>query len=216
MEATYTPISAKWPEKVCHGCKTAGRPLYLHVLKPKKATPFSTTSGQFPVFLMRFVLIDRIIDFQPGVRITAVKSLTMAEEYLADHFPNFPVMPGVLMLEAMTQASAWLIRLSEDFAHSVIVLKQANNVKYGQFVEPGQQLTVTVEIISQTDTETKVKAEGKVDGRTTVSGRLILERYNLIDRCPLEATADEAILKEMRGLLSVLYQPGPPVVPSMA
>ena len=144
------------------------------------------------------------------------KSLTMAEEYLADHFPNFPVMPGVLMLEAMTQASAWLIRLSEDFAHSVIVLKQANNVKYGQFVEPGQQLTVTVEIISQTDTETKVKAEGKVDGRTTVSGRLILERYNLIDRCPLEATADEAILKEMRGLLSVLYQPGPPVVPSMA
>ena len=54
-----------------------------------------------------FLLIDRIIDFQPGAKITAVKSLTMAEEYLADHFPNFPVMPGVLMLEAMTQAAAW-------------------------------------------------------------------------------------------------------------
>ena len=80
---------------------------------------------------MRFLLIDRIVDFQPGARITAVKSLTMAEEYLADHFPNFPVMPGVLMLEAMTQAAAWLIRLSEDFAHSVILLKQAGNVKYG-------------------------------------------------------------------------------------
>ncbi|MGA2254534.1 MAG: hypothetical protein ABSG53_07735, partial [Thermoguttaceae bacterium] len=63
---------------------------------------------------MRFLLIDRIVDFQPGAQITAVKSLTMAEEYLADHFPNFPVMPGVLMLEAMTQAAAWLIRLSED------------------------------------------------------------------------------------------------------
>jgi len=165
---------------------------------------------------MRFLLIDRIVDFQPGVKITAVKSLTMAEEYLADHFPNFPVMPGVLMLEAMTQASAWLIRLSEDFAHSVVLLKQANNVKYGQFVEPGQLLTVTAEIISQTDSETKVKAQGSVDGRTTVSGRLVLERYNMADRNPREAAADELLIQEMRELLTLLYQPGPPVVPSMA
>jgi 3-hydroxyacyl-[acyl-carrier-protein] dehydratase len=164
---------------------------------------------------MRFLLIDRIIDFQPGAKITAVKSLSMGEEYLADHFPNFPVMPGVLMLEAMTQAAAWLIRLSEGFTHSVIVLKQANNVKYGQFVEPGQLLTVTAEIISQTDSETKVKAHGAVDGRTTVSGRLLLERYNLADRNPAEAADDELILKEMRNLLTVLYQPGPPVVPAM-
>jgi 3-hydroxyacyl-[acyl-carrier-protein] dehydratase len=165
---------------------------------------------------MRFQLIDRIVDFQPGARITAVKSLTMAEEYLADHFPNFPVMPGVLMLEAMTQASAWLIRLSEDFAHSVIVLKQAANVKYGQFVEPGQTMTVTAEIISQTATETKLKAQGSVDGDITVSARLTLERYNLADRDPLEADADAKILDEMRSLLTVLYQPGPPVVPANA
>jgi 3-hydroxyacyl-[acyl-carrier-protein] dehydratase len=163
---------------------------------------------------MRFLLIDRIIDFQPGAKITAVKSLTMAEDYLEDHFPNFPVMPGVLMLEAMTQAAAWLIRLSEDFAHSVVVLKQASNVKYGQFVEPGQILTVTAEIISQTDNETKVKAQGTVDGRTTVSGRLVLERYNLADREPTEAGEDEMILEEMRRMLTVLYQPGAPVVPT--
>jgi 3-hydroxyacyl-[acyl-carrier-protein] dehydratase len=163
---------------------------------------------------MRFQLIDRIVDFQPGVRITAVKSLTMAEEYLADHFPNFPVMPGVLMLEAMTQAAAWLIRLSEDFAHSMILLKHAGNVKYGQFVEPGQMLTVTAEIVSQSATETKVKAQGTVDGRTTVSGRLVLERYNLADRNPSDVVADETVLQEMRSLFAVLYQPGPPVVPS--
>ncbi len=163
---------------------------------------------------MRFLLIDRIVDFQPGARITAVKSLTMAEEYLADHFPNFPVMPGVLMLEAMTEAAAWLIRLSEDFAHSVVVLKQAANVKYGQFVEPGQLLTVTAEIISQTANETKVKAQGTVDGRTTVSGRLVLERYNLAERDPSEGEADELVREQMRSLLMLLYQPGPPVVPS--
>ena len=63
---------------------------------------------------MRFSLIDRIVELEPGERVTATKSLTMAEEYLADHFPHFPVMPGVLMLEAMTQAGAWLVRVSED------------------------------------------------------------------------------------------------------
>ena len=163
---------------------------------------------------MRFLLIDRIIDFQPGARITAVKTLSLAEEYLADHFPNFPVMPGVLMLESMTQAAAWLIRLSEDFAHSIVTLKQAANVKYGQFVEPGQLLTVTAEIISQTERETKVKAQGSVDGRTTVSARLVLERYNLADLGPVEAGADEEVLDHLRDLLPILYQPGSPVVPS--
>jgi 3-hydroxyacyl-[acyl-carrier-protein] dehydratase len=163
---------------------------------------------------MHFSLIDRIVDFQPGVRITAVKCLSMAEEYLADHFPNFPVMPGVLMLEAMTQAGAWLVRLSEDFAHSVVVLKQAANVKYGQFVEPGQTLTVTVEVLSHGERETKLKAHGSVDGRTTVSARLVLERYNLAEQNPAEAAVDEDMRQELRNMLLVLYQPGAPVVPA--
>ena len=163
---------------------------------------------------MRFLLIDRIVEFERGVSLTAVKSLTMAEEYLADHFPNFPVMPGVLMLESMTQASAWLIRLSEDFAHSIVVLKQATNIKNIQFVEPGQILTVTTEIMSHNDVETKLKAQGSVDGKTCVSARLILERYNLADRSPADAAADDEILDVMRSQFSILYQPGHPVVPT--
>jgi len=158
---------------------------------------------------MRFTLIDRIVEYQPGVRITATKSLTMAEEYLFDHFPTFPVMPGVLMLEAMTQASAWLIRLSEDFAHSVIFLKQAANVRYGQFVEPGQTLTLTAEVMSHDETETKLKTMGTVDGQTTVSARLILARYNLADRNPRDAHLDESLRQEQRDLLAVLWQQGP-------
>ena len=80
---------------------------------------------------MRFTLIDHVVELELGKKIVAVKNLSMAEEYLADHFPGFPVMPGVLMLEAMTQAGAWLVRASEDFAHSMVVLKQVGNVKYG-------------------------------------------------------------------------------------
>jgi 3-hydroxymyristoyl/3-hydroxydecanoyl-(acyl carrier protein) dehydratase len=94
---------------------------------------------------MRFSLLDRVLEIEPGRSITAVKAVTLSEEYLADHFPRFPVLPGVLMLEAMTQAAAWTIRLGEDFAHSIVVLRAARNVKYGDFVEPGKTLTVTAD-----------------------------------------------------------------------
>lgn len=158
---------------------------------------------------MRFTLIDRIVDLEPGARIKAVKNLSMAEEYLADHFPGFPVMPGVLMLEAMTQASAWLIRVSEDFAHSMVVLKQARSVKYGQFVEPGQTLEVTAEIVKQDDRETTLKARGMVDGRPTVLARLVLARYNLADDHPERSNRDERIREHLRQLLSLLQRPDP-------
>jgi 3-hydroxyacyl-[acyl-carrier-protein] dehydratase len=156
---------------------------------------------------MRFSLIDRIEHLEPGASITAVKALSMAEEYLADHFPGFPVMPGVMMLEAMTQAGAWLVRASEDFAHSMVVLKEARGVKYGQFVEPGQTLQVIDEVLSQTDRETIVKARGMVAGRVTVSAKLVLERYDLAETRPAQALADAYLKRKMRELFSLLYQP---------
>jgi 3-hydroxyacyl-[acyl-carrier-protein] dehydratase len=157
---------------------------------------------------MRFSLIDRIDELEPGTRLAAVKSLTMAEEYLGDHFPGFPVMPGVLMLEAMTQASAWLVRASEDFCHSFVVLKEARNVKYGQFVEPAQTLLVTADLIEQTDRETTLKVRGSVEGRTTVGARLVLERYNLADTRPEYASTDALVRQEMRNLFALLWRGG--------
>jgi len=154
---------------------------------------------------MRFVLIDRIVELQPGVRVTATKALTMAEEYLADHFPNFPVIPGVLMLEAMTQAAAWLIRVTDDFAHSMVVLRQANNVKYARFLEPGQTLVVTAEIFRHGEGQTQLKARGQVEGRTIVSAKLLMESYNLADRNPAHAGADEVIKKELRAQFANLF-----------
>jgi 3-hydroxyacyl-[acyl-carrier-protein] dehydratase len=156
---------------------------------------------------MRFTLIDRIIEIEPDVRIQAVKALTMAEEYLADHFPHFPVMPGVLMLEAMTQASAWLVRYNEDFSHSIVVLKEAVNVKYGQFLEPGQTLLVTAEILKPGETETKLKAHGMVDGRIIVSARITLMQYNLADTRPWYEWNDHKIMKDLRNQFALLYQP---------
>ena len=154
---------------------------------------------------MRFSLVDRIDELVPGERITAIKNVSLAEEYLADHFPRFPVLPGVLMLEAMTQASAWLVRASEDFAHSMVVLKEARNVKYTNFLSPGQTLQVTAEIKSQDDRLTTLKVEGCGAGETKVSGKLILERYNLADTQPHLAESDRLVKRELRKLFSLLY-----------
>jgi 3-hydroxyacyl-[acyl-carrier-protein] dehydratase len=138
---------------------------------------------------MRFVLIDRILDVQPGRSLVAVKNLSLAEEYLSDHFPGFPVMPGVLMLEALTQAGAWLVRDLEDFAKSIIVLKQAKTIKYGSFVEPGRQLELRVELLSCDECDCALKGVGVIDGQEMVKGRFTLTRYNLRDRDPeLHAT----------------------------
>jgi len=161
---------------------------------------------------MRYSLIDRIDELEPGTRIVAVKTLSLAEEYLADHFPGFPVMPGVLMLEAMAQAGAWLVRASEGFRHSMVLLKEARAVKFGHFVEPGQTLRVTAEIVSQTDQETTLKARGTVDGRPTVGARVVLKRYNLADDHPDRASTDDTVKREMRTLFAVLWQPDGRVV----
>ncbi|HOF18642.1 MAG TPA: beta-hydroxyacyl-ACP dehydratase, partial [Phycisphaerae bacterium] len=64
---------------------------------------------------MKFHLVDKIESIEPGKRIVTTKALSLAEEYLADHFPAFPVLPGVMMLEALTQSAAWLTRVRQDF-----------------------------------------------------------------------------------------------------
>ena len=155
---------------------------------------------------MRFTLIDRIVELEVGRRITAVKSVSLAEEYLRDQFPRFPVLPGVLMLEAMTQAGAWLIRATDDFADSLILLREARNVKYADFVAPGRTLEVSAEIKQREGRTTNLLARGSVDGVTAVSGRLTLEHFNLADTNPEEATTDRYIKREMRELFALLYR----------
>lgn len=156
---------------------------------------------------MRFRLIDRIVDIEPGVRITAIKALTGAEDYLKDHFPLFPVMPGVLMLEAMYQAAAWLVRRTDDFGHALVLLKEARNVKYSDFVAPGQVLTVTAEWMKQDGPLVTLKTAGTVNGETAVSARLILERSHVGSHLSQRAPTDPYTRKRMLEFYDELYQP---------
>jgi 3-hydroxyacyl-[acyl-carrier-protein] dehydratase len=155
---------------------------------------------------MRFCLLDKILELEPGVRVTAVKRLRSDEDYLKDHFPRFPVMPGVLMLEAMFQASAWLIRQTEGFAHSTVLLKEARNIKYADFVTPGKELVVSAEVLKQDHSLTTLKAQGTIDGNVAVNGRLVLERFNLADRYPGRRNTDPYLRSELRQVMRGLLE----------
>jgi 3-hydroxyacyl-[acyl-carrier-protein] dehydratase len=162
---------------------------------------------------MRFWLLDTIRSFEPDSQLTAVKNVALTEEYLADHFPEFPVLPGVFMLEAATQAGAWLLRLSEDFAHSIISLKEVKNIKYADFVPPGQTLAVTVSIIKKDDRLATFKVEGQVSGQPTLSGRFVLERYNLADTDPHQQALDQQLTQYFRRVQRILL-PTWPTIPA--
>ncbi len=155
---------------------------------------------------MRFHLVDRILDLGPGKHIRLVKNLTLGEEYLADHFPTFPVMPGVLMLQTLVEGSAWLLRATEDFRHSVIVLREARNVKYGNFMQPGHSMIITVDMAeySPANSSAVFKGRAEMEGITTVSAKFTVARYNLRDRNPSLNEADVRIVDHLRSQYRIL------------
>ena len=124
---------------------------------------------------MRFCQIDEITLLEPGHKIVAVRRLSGTEDYLRDHFPRFAVMPGVLMLESLFQASALLVRATENYQSGLVLLRAAKNVKFADFVQPGQQLDITAEIIKTDENQFTLKATGQKQGKLAVSGRLIVE-----------------------------------------
>jgi 3-hydroxyacyl-[acyl-carrier-protein] dehydratase len=143
---------------------------------------------------MRFNLVDRVHEWEPGKQLTASKALTLAEEYLADHFPAFPVMPGVLMLQAVAEASAWLWRVTTEFRHTVVVLREVKNVKYGTFMPPGHTLELTTELV-KADAETATfRGKGNVrGGGQTVNAQIVLAGYCVGDQLADGGRTDEKL-----------------------
>jgi 3-hydroxyacyl-[acyl-carrier-protein] dehydratase len=158
---------------------------------------------------VRFSLIDRILAIEPGNTIQAVKNLSLAEEYLADHFPGFPVMPGVLMVESLVQSGAWLMRHTEDFRYSTILLKEARAVRFNNFVAPGKSLHVECSVHKRDERTYTFKASGTVDGASTISARITLEQFNLADRNPELRASDEQRVRKLRELFGCLWRPSP-------
>jgi 3-hydroxyacyl-[acyl-carrier-protein] dehydratase len=152
---------------------------------------------------LKFNLLDNVESLD-ATKIVAVKTVTLAEEYLADHFPKFPVLPGVMMLEALTQAATWLMHHRTGFAKSMAVLKEAKNIKYGTFVAPGNTLRVEVEFLKETPAGATFKATSSVNGDTAISGRLELAYFNLGEKDADLAGLDEKIKRHTQARWTAL------------
>lgn len=130
------------------------------------------------------LLVDRVISYEEGKSITAIKNVTVNEEFFNGHFPHKPVMPGVLMIEAMAQTAALLsfktMNLKPD-ENSVVYFVGIDNARFKRPVGPGDQLKMDVEILRNARGIWKYKAVGSVDGQVAVEAELM---------CTIRSVAD--------------------------
>jgi len=117
-----------------------------------------------------FLLIDRVLEFEPQKRVVAIKNVTMNEPFFQGHFPGYPIMPGVLVVEAMAQAGA-LIMLAEigDRGSKLAVFTGIEKAKFRRPITPGDQIRFEVNVLSFRS------RAGRIEGRATVDGKLACE-----------------------------------------
>ncbi len=127
---------------------------------------------------MRLQLVDRIIELEPGRRILVSKVLSRAEEYLADHFPKRPIMPGVFMLQVCVEAGMWLLYAAGEAPYGA-VLTEVRNVRYGSMFEPGNEMRAAVEITGRDGGLWKMKAEGHVGENRVISAKMVISPLSI-------------------------------------
>jgi 3-hydroxymyristoyl/3-hydroxydecanoyl-(acyl carrier protein) dehydratase len=132
---------------------------------------------------MRCLLIDKITCWEHGRSITGIKNVTMSESFLRDHFPGFPVMPGVLQLEAAAQLGSWLVFASTDYTHRARLLG-VQSIKFKEFIVPGDQMVISLEFKTQDNTQAVFNARILVDDRLKTDirqGRLVYRAVETLE-----------------------------------
>ena len=126
-----------------------------------------------------FALVDRVIEHVPGQKAVALKNITINEPQFQGHFPDRPLMPGVLIVESMAQVGGIIVTQMPDLPKGLFVFAGINNVKFRRPVIPGDQLVITCELLSiKRQRFGKVKGEVHVDGKLVCSGELM---FSLVD-----------------------------------
>jgi 3-hydroxyacyl-[acyl-carrier-protein] dehydratase len=134
-----------------------------------------------------FLLIDRIVEFEPGKRVVAIKNVTINEQFFQGHFPDLPIMPGVLVVEAMAQAGAIIMMEAiPDRKTKLAVFSGIERAKFRRSVTPGDQLRIEVDVLSF-----RPRA-GRMEGKAYVDGKLACEAIltcMMVPRTPAKAEA---------------------------
>ncbi|HUD42222.1 MAG TPA: 3-hydroxyacyl-ACP dehydratase FabZ [Dokdonella sp.] len=128
-----------------------------------------------------FLLVDRVLDYTPGKKITAMKNVTINEPFFQGHFPGHPVMPGVLMIEAMAQTSGLLVHLSikhDPNQPKLFYLVRVDQARFSRIVGPGDQLIFQVEQKRLMRGMGKYWCEALVDGKLVAEAELLCAERN--------------------------------------
>jgi 3-hydroxyacyl-[acyl-carrier-protein] dehydratase len=121
-----------------------------------------------------FIMLDRVLDFERGKSITGLKNVSMNEPFFQGHFPNEPVMPGVLMLEGMAQTGGVLAYLTDDnIAGKLFYFAGLDGVRFRRMVRPGDQIIYKLEMLKQKGKLTKMAGKAYVDGTLAVEAELM-------------------------------------------
>lgn len=123
-----------------------------------------------------FLLIDRVVDYTIGESLTAIKNVTVNEPFFPGHFPHRPVFPGVLMLEALAQATGILsFKTTEDLPSedSLYYFAGIDNARFKKPVEPGDQIVMTVRLLKRKRNLWRFEAEARVDDKIVCSAELM-------------------------------------------
>ena len=121
-----------------------------------------------------FLLVDKIIELEPKVKIVGIKQVTFNEHFFQGHFPNAPVMPGVLQIEALAQVGAILaLREFDDREEKIPFFTGINNAKFRRPVVPGDTLTLEVTALRIGSKVQKMRGEAKVEGKVTAEAEIM-------------------------------------------
>lgn len=120
-----------------------------------------------------FLLVDRVLELIPNQKIIALKNVTVNEEFFNGHFPAKPVMPGVLVIEAMAQAAGIMMLSQEEHKGKIPYFTGIDNARFRKTVVPGDQLIIEVEVIRVKGSVGKVKAVSKVDNQVAAEAELM-------------------------------------------
>ena len=114
-----------------------------------------------------FLLVDRIVEIEDGRRVVGIKNVTINEPFFQGHFPGHPIMPGVLIIEAMAQVGGVLLLGSlENAAEKVVYFMSLDNVKFRRPVKPGDQLRLELEMVQIRGAVCRMRGVARVDGET--------------------------------------------------
>ena len=126
-----------------------------------------------------FALVDKVIEHVPGQKAVAIKNISINEPQFQGHFPERPLMPGVLIVESMAQVGGIIVTKMPDLPKGLFVFAGINNVKFRKPVVPGDQLVISCELLSiKRKRFGKVKGEVHVDGILVCAGELL---FSLVD-----------------------------------